>query len=242
MAIWRRRTRPRPSLAASRSPTPRPAVVLRRKRAARSACATSASSRTARWVAGVYFVPFSSELTLTRPGVQVFDSNTKGAPLTFNLGRGEVIKGAPCPLPLPLLPYPSPAVPLYLHLSLSPGWDLGVVGMQVGGERKLRIPAALAYGSQKIAGIPPNSVLNFDVKLVVRPRSLSCCVLQLPLTSDVLSTRRASSRCCNAVCLSIVCAPWEELGRGSLKCKTHELAVLLCEQHASGACDEQRLQ
>jgi FK506-binding nuclear protein len=42
---------------------------------------------------------------------KVFDSNTKGAPLTFTLGRGQVISG----------------------------WDKGIVGMQVGGERKLRI-------------------------------------------------------------------------------------------------------
>ncbi|TNY18781.1 Peptidylprolyl isomerase [Rhodotorula diobovata] len=69
---------------------------------------------------------------------KVFDSNTKGAPLTFTLGRGQVIKG----------------------------WDLGVAGMQVGGERKLKIPAKLAYGNQKIAGIPAGSTLLFDVKLV----------------------------------------------------------------------------
>ncbi|KPV77876.1 uncharacterized protein RHOBADRAFT_11717 [Rhodotorula graminis WP1] len=74
---------------------------------------------------------------------KVFDSNTKGAPLTFTLGRGQVIKG----------------------------WDLGVAGMQVGGERKLKIPAKLAYGNQKIAGIPANSTLLFDVK--VRPALLS---------------------------------------------------------------------
>ena len=51
------------------------------------------------------------------------------------------------------------------------GWDLGVAGMQVGGERKLKIPAKLAYGSQKIAGIPANSTLLFDVK--VRPALFS---------------------------------------------------------------------
>ncbi|GAA5893454.1 hypothetical protein JCM6882_008040 [Rhodosporidiobolus microsporus] len=68
---------------------------------------------------------------------KIFDQNIKGSPLVFNLGRGEVIKG----------------------------WDLGVAGMKVGGERKLRIPAALAYGKQKLPGIPPNSVLNFEVKL-----------------------------------------------------------------------------
>lgn len=69
---------------------------------------------------------------------KVFDSNTKGSPLTFTLGRGQVISG----------------------------WDKGIVGMQVGGERKLRIPAAMAYGKKGTQGIPPNSVLIFEVKLV----------------------------------------------------------------------------
>ncbi|KAL7418584.1 peptidylprolyl isomerase fpr3 [Cryptotrichosporon argae] len=67
-----------------------------------------------------------------------FDANTAGKPFSFVLGRGEVIKG----------------------------WDQGLVGMAVGGERRLTIPAALAYGNQKIPGIPPRSTLKFDVKLV----------------------------------------------------------------------------
>jgi len=67
-----------------------------------------------------------------------FDANTGGAPFSFVLGRGEVIKG----------------------------WDEGLAGMAVGGERKLTIPANLAYGNQKIPGIPKNSTLLFDVKLL----------------------------------------------------------------------------
>ncbi|KAJ9124844.1 hypothetical protein QFC24_002773 [Naganishia onofrii] len=69
---------------------------------------------------------------------KVFDSNTSGQPFYFRLGAGEVIKG----------------------------WDQGIEGMAVGGERKLTIPAKLAYGSQKLPGLPPNSVLTFDCKLV----------------------------------------------------------------------------
>jgi FK506-binding nuclear protein len=68
-----------------------------------------------------------------------FDENTSGKPFSFVLGKGEVIKG----------------------------WDIGIQGMQVGGTRKLVIPAKLAYGS---AGAPPdipkNATLTFDVKLL----------------------------------------------------------------------------
>ncbi|KKY26506.1 hypothetical protein UCDDS831_g01166 [Diplodia seriata] len=69
---------------------------------------------------------------------KVFDSNKKGKPFTFKLGTGEVIKG----------------------------WDIGVAGMSVGGERRLTIPAGLAYGKQAMPGIPANSTLLFDIKMV----------------------------------------------------------------------------
>ncbi|KAK4449291.1 hypothetical protein QBC34DRAFT_299425 [Podospora aff. communis PSN243] len=69
---------------------------------------------------------------------KVFDANKKGTPFTFKVGKGEVIKG----------------------------WDIGIVGMAVGGERRLTIPAHLAYGSKSMPGIPANSTLIFDVKLL----------------------------------------------------------------------------
>ncbi|CAG7974436.1 unnamed protein product [Penicillium salamii] len=69
---------------------------------------------------------------------KVFDSNKKGKPFTFKLGKGEVIKG----------------------------WDIGVAGMSVGGERRISIPPALAYGKKALPGIPGNSKLIFDVKLL----------------------------------------------------------------------------
>lgn len=69
---------------------------------------------------------------------KVFDANKKGTPFTFTLGIGEVIKG----------------------------WDIGVVGMSVGGERRITVPSSLAYGGKSIPGIPPNSELTFDVKLL----------------------------------------------------------------------------
>lgn len=46
------------------------------------------------------------------------------------------------------------------------GWDIGVIGMAIGGERRLTIPAHLAYGSRGLPGIPANSTLIFDVKLL----------------------------------------------------------------------------
>ena len=67
---------------------------------------------------------------------KVFDSNKSGKPFSFKLGAGEVIKG----------------------------WDIGMAGIQVGGERRLTIPAHLAYGSKALPGIPKNSKLIFDIK------------------------------------------------------------------------------
>ncbi|KAH9957933.1 hypothetical protein BC827DRAFT_1261454 [Russula dissimulans] len=72
------------------------------------------------------------------PNGKIFDSNTKGKPFTFKLGVGEVIKG----------------------------WDEGVAGMKVGGERLLIIPPSLGYGNRKLDGIPPNSTLRFEIKLL----------------------------------------------------------------------------
>ena len=69
-----------------------------------------------------------------------FDSSSKGGqPFRFVLGGGQVIKG----------------------------WDQGVLGMKVGGRRRLTIPADLGYGDVGAGDlIPPGATLIFDVDLI----------------------------------------------------------------------------
>jgi FKBP-type peptidyl-prolyl cis-trans isomerase FkpA len=72
------------------------------------------------------------------PNGNVFDSRTSGTPLSFPVGAGWVIEG----------------------------WEEGVQGMRVGGDRQLVIPPQLAYGMDGSGPIPPNAVLVFRVLLV----------------------------------------------------------------------------
>lgn len=68
-----------------------------------------------------------------------FDASAPGRPFVFWLGANQVIAG----------------------------WDQGIVGMRVGGLRRLQIPASLAYGRNGAgAAIPPNASLVFDIELV----------------------------------------------------------------------------
>jgi FKBP-type peptidyl-prolyl cis-trans isomerase FkpA len=58
---------------------------------------------------------------------------------------------------------PSATFPLS---NVIPGWQRGVVGMKVGGQRRLIIPPELAYGSTGSGPIPPNATLVFDIGLL----------------------------------------------------------------------------
>ena len=69
-----------------------------------------------------------------------FDSslNPGRTPFRFTVGAGQVIKG----------------------------WDEGLMGMKIGGKRKLTIPPELGYGSRDNGPIPANSTLIFEIDLL----------------------------------------------------------------------------
>ena len=68
----------------------------------------------------------------------VFDTSLNTEPLIFTLGVQQVIQG----------------------------WDQGLVGMKVGGIRKLVIPSSLAYGGVRNNPIPPYATLVFEIELL----------------------------------------------------------------------------
>lgn len=71
-----------------------------------------------------------------------FDGNRTGSPFSFRVGAGEVIDA----------------------------WDVGVIGMRVGGKRKLVIPPEMGYGAEGFSIIPGNAILVFEIELLeIRP-------------------------------------------------------------------------
>jgi FKBP-type peptidyl-prolyl cis-trans isomerase FkpA len=78
-------------------------------------------------------------LAANRQGKKFDSSRDRGEPFRFAVGQGQVIKG----------------------------WDEGIVGMKVGGQRRLVIPSQFGYGATGSGGsIPPNADLLFDVELL----------------------------------------------------------------------------
>jgi len=72
-------------------------------------------------------------------GMKFDSSHDRGQPFQCVIGTGRVIKG----------------------------WDQGMMGMQVGGRRRLRVPAHLAYGERQMGPlIKPNSDLVFEIELL----------------------------------------------------------------------------
>ena len=46
------------------------------------------------------------------------------------------------------------------------GWDIGLMGMRVGGKRRLWVPAHLGYGERQVGRIPPHANLSFEIELL----------------------------------------------------------------------------
>ena len=102
--------------------------------------AGTGAEATAGHVVSVHYTGWLYDEAATDHKGRKFDSSRdRGTPFQFPLGAGRVIKG----------------------------WDTGVEGMKVGGQRTLVIPPQLGYGARGAGNvIPPNATLVFDVELL----------------------------------------------------------------------------
>ena len=111
--------------------------------------------------------PVSGEPTVTPSGLQIFDVQVgagtevhPGAVITVHytgwLDSGKMIVSS----------YVRGQPAVFSLNAVILGWKEGVVGMRVGGMRRLIIPPELAYGEDGRIDIPPNAVLIFDIELL----------------------------------------------------------------------------
>lgn len=77
-------------------------------------------------------------ISTTQDGVRFDSSYERGDPFVFTVGAGKVIEG----------------------------WEKGLIGMKVGGQRVLVVPSEMAYGDLQVGVIPPDSTLVFAIELL----------------------------------------------------------------------------
>lgn len=126
-------------------------------------------------------VPVTAQMTrdMPTPGANVQKLPSGLAMEDVRVGKGAIVeKGSPIRvlytgwLTKTSRPFDSRmdrARPLVVYVGagkLIKGFEDGVIGMRVGGRRRLFIPAKLAYGRTGAPRIPPNSDLTFEIELV----------------------------------------------------------------------------
>jgi FKBP-type peptidyl-prolyl cis-trans isomerase FkpA len=86
----------------------------------------------------VYYTGWIYDASKAEQKGPIFSSTLGTSSYSFTLGAGTVIQG----------------------------WEEGLVGMQVGGRRRLVVPPSMAYGDTRSSSIPPNCTLLFEIDLL----------------------------------------------------------------------------